>query len=628
MIHKNAWTYCVVSLAWMNVFAMSSPIAIAQDLSTRPEEKQERESSRPNPEPIVGITRLGILPISHNLEKYRSMSAERSAQLSGVPGSPYQGEALAFRMKELVLQGSQLFGRFLLVDTGHVDDAQKQDVAARQDLDGWLGVSIYFWPDHSRIEMALLSRSGQKIDILQSLDLEPDPSEVQLTEALAQIFARVGAATGHLSRISWQSGDLVTIDLGSGVLRSGERLVAGRVLPARIHPSTGEILSFDRRALYQLDVLEVNEFSSLARVSMVLESKFKENIELASPASEPQMPREDVLTGLLVWRPEEVRATPATQPREPSLQTGVADAGFAKPVPQPIPSPILANSVEDRPAAPNGVPSPQMSAVPLGESENSSPSEPVTPAEPNFEDDQSFFPQGMASFAEGFMPDLAWSAALSDPSSWVPRSYTLGAGQSYGIVDTSPCVNKPCARYSSFPKVLINLVSFDTEYKLTRSSGLSFEGRFTNYPEGDVEGYEIGARALSLHRVAQSNQNVFDFYFGPELEIGSVNTVLLKRSLLAFSVRTGVGAEGPTPFGGYQADLDLSLLDFLRGKFALDMRLGWADIPSMPAELSFFGKSRRSLKGWTQIEFGVAWSFTPSQRRMPGGGMLGLPASW
>jgi hypothetical protein len=205
--------------------------------------------------------------------------------------------------------------------------------------------------------------------------------------------------------------------------------------------------------------------------------------------------------------------------------------------------------------------------------------------------------------------DRPWSEALSDPQLWRHRPMTIFAGQSWGLLDTSPCDNTPCGRWTGFPPTLLNLAGATLRYSLTRKAELEFQGRFVNYPTGDVEGYELGGHALSLHTLSDTGSERFTIGFGPEIELGKVETVLVESGLLSLALRIVGLYEVDSGLGKWSARGDFSLVEILGGKLNVDTRFGLRSIPGIHENIDAFVGLRRSPKDWVQVEFGMGWTF-------------------
>jgi hypothetical protein len=109
--------------------------------------------------------------------------------------------------------------------------------------------------------------------------------------------------------------------------------------------------------------------------------------------------------------------------------------------------------------------------------------------------------------------------------------------------------------------------------------------------------------------MSQTGRDQFVIYGGPDLRIGNAETVLVERSLMALTIRSGAGYAVGTPFGKWQGRADLSLIDLLAGKFHLDASVNAGALAMFPSELGFFFNFRNSPKGWSQVELGAQWTF-------------------
>jgi hypothetical protein len=571
------------------------------------------------------IRNLAGLAIRENIDEFRTRLSAQNTDLRGFVAEPLQGALLRHRLEEVLRQSARDSGRFGLIlptlptlpgsnvtyDADQLTPEQRELVVRENGIDGFVETSLVFYPDYVSVGMRIRAAADARILAHQSLVIAALPTEAQIYSALLALWARLAEATGHLSAISWQSGDLVTVDLGKPQLQVGQKLIAGHVSSDRVHPRTGEILSFRREAVCELIVLEVNETSSLAKVT---------EIKLAQAASS----KGSGLKGLLVWNHQGVEREPTRLAAANGQAVGSAEVGFDFASEQgigPQSEPNLTSDKSSSGAAADQINLLSMQPNPAGKKQDAQAGSEAakTPnlaqAEREAADPSSMLSDPLATdeqsvgAGEGFSLDRPWSEAISDPAHWRPLPFILGAGQSWGILDTAPCDNTPCNRYTGFPATVLNLIQGSARYQITRNAGLSFEGRFSNYPRGDVEGYEIGGRALSVHTMSQSGRDQFVIYGGPDLRIGNAETVLVERSLMALTIRSGAGYAIGTPFGKWQGRADLSFIDLLAGKFFLDATVNAGALPMFPSELGLFLNFRSSPKDFSQIELGAQWTF-------------------
>lgn len=569
---------------------------------------------------LAPIRHLAGLSIRENIEDFRMKLSSQNTDLRGFVAEPLQGPLVRQRLEEVLRQSAKDSGRFGLVMplldekffAAELSSEERQRLAREYGTDGFVETSLTFFPDHVSVGLRILATADARILAHQSMVLAPLPTESQIYSGFLALWARLGQATGHLSAISWQSGDLVTVDIGKPELQVGQKLIAGHVMAQRVHPRTGEVLSFRREQACELVVLEVNDTSSLAKVTSV-------------KLSTGRLSHESGLKGLLVWSKQESDEDLARLRVANSQASGVANAGFdfadfeqnaAKladatyPNDKDMPAPAngKAPTAASAPPAPKAPPGEKRSAPDVsGVLENGGTDPETLQLDPLATDDASGADSGTT--LGGGSLDRPWSEAMSDPAHWRRLPFILGAGQSWGILDTAPCANEPCNRYSGFPSSVFNLIQASARYQVTRDAGLSFEGRFSNYPRGDVEGYEIGGRALSVHTLSHTGREQFVVYGGPDLRIGNAQTVLVDRSLMALTIRSGAGYAFGTPFGKWQGRADLSFLDLLGGKFYLDANITAGSLPMLPSELGFFLNFRDSPKDWAQVEWGAQWTF-------------------
>lgn len=563
---------------------------------------------------LAPVRRVGVVPVSHNVREFLVRMEDQSAELKGFVASPLHGGAVEFRLWTLVQQAAREGGRFWVMRFDEPGSEQAGDqgggrlVPSRElvqsavdewHIDAWAQPSVEFFPDFSRLNLQLVSALTGRTLAVQSVEIAAMASESAIAHGFLLLWSRVGLAIGHLSSISWQSGDLVTVDIGTPQLRPGDELVAGEVAALREHPRDGEVLSVTQRPLAALRIIEVSDGSSLGRLTQIAESQAANGVK-----------------GLLVWR-DAKQAPSAGGPEsgtaaETSLRAGKVQDGFA----------FRDLSVEER--APLQVPPPP-ALLPRGDAGSSSPmsagpSRLSSSQEPSGTQqsaaDGTLAAEGTASQEElGTVFDgepggnYPWADALATPELWMQGPVSLSAGQSWGILDTSPCENTPCSRYTGFPRTLLNLFGVSLSYRLTRTSGLVFDGRFVNYAKGDVDGYELGVRALSMHDMSRSTSDRFALGFGPELEIGKVETVLVERSLLALTIRAAASYEFATSLGAFGLRADVSALDLLGGRLVVDSKFGGRALAGLPEPLELFFGARRASGGWLQLEFGAGWTF-------------------
>lgn len=579
---------------------------------------------------VPPLKRLGALHVTHNTEAFRAAYGERISFLSGFLASPWHGSEAGARLDQLIKQSSIVSKRFwYLSNLATVPVASSPRVKSlferQYQLDGWVGFRVTFAPDYTRISVSLYrgendgepgsSNRTENQDLLVSdgLDIGPQPDEAALVQAFVRLWARVGNALGHLGSVEWQSGDLVSLNVGSGLLQDGEAIEAGRIQIEVTHPRTSEVLRVKRWPAVRLQVIETQAHTSLARIVAGVDAEAVQDVR-----------------GYLFWKNdgarglhEPVASASVTLPEQehssevietPDVMMGEAPRGYVRPP-------------ESLPRAPLNVPGPEHDREWMAHNAAGRVSEPPEQASQEVLDEpnpdpvleaptSSAAPSEVSSRAVpaeasgGSQPfdSESWVEAIVDLSRWRLVGAHFAVGQSWGSLNTSPCANKPCERYSGFPSSLLNLVGGGTKYAVTRSADLNITGEFNLFGGNDVEGYELSAKALSVHQVARLGRDVVWLVAGPELSVGSVETVLSEVSLLHASLLTGghYGFRAPE-WGTFRASLELSLLELLEGNLAYHVGIEGRSFFSLPPPLGVFFGFRRAGTEWSEVVLGATW---------------------
>ena len=533
----------------------------------------------------------------HNVAEFLSRMSDQGGSLQGFVSAPLQGEAVELRLWHLVQQASRVNGRFWVVR--HENDpvwgqtGQMPSDSSKAEVDAWVQPEIQFFPDHTRISLTLKSLTPSQTIAMQTLELPAMSNETQIHSGWASLWSRLGQAVGHLASITWQSGDLVTIDIGAPQLNVGDEILAGVVHVTREHPRDGEWLGVSQTVQASLRVLEVDEESSLARI---------EKLKAGGPEN---------LQNLMVWHKDG---------GTPGRTTG--DEGFARSKGEAAPQGFDFVDPSTAPRQPLVLPPVRSAASTaegpgnvVGDSSEQGPRDGVQTSHGDRlgPDAESRADQGqeLAPHDQGYNSD--WVSTLMNPELWRRQDLSFFGGQSWGVLDTAPCENTPCLRYTGFPSTLLNLVGARVTYGLSPTMTLGFDGRLARYGQGDVEGYEFGVGGLVTAQLSRFGSHAFGLGVGPELEIGKVETVLLERSLSALTVRLAGFYDAVLPFGVLETSVRLSAFDLFAGLLNVDTRVAGRSLAGMPPELGFFLGVRRAPKGWVQLEIGASWALDPSR---------------
>jgi hypothetical protein len=564
------------------------------------------------------MRRVGALHVVHNTETFRAAYGNPSAALSGFLASPWQGPEAGARLANLIKQASVVSQRFwylssLAVVPLSASPSVKVAYEQRFRLDGWVGFTVTFEPDYTRIRLSLFRGKTSELLVSESVEIGPQPSEDDLVGAFVRLWARAGHLVGHLGSIDWQSGDLVSLDVGASLVQTGEQLIAGNVFVDVVHPKSGEVLRTKALPVAQLEVVETHPHTALARIT---------GARHAASVSQMQ--------GLLVWK----------SPAELGNREPVQSPSLSPPI-VPLDSPNSAGGEIIFGQAPKGYGSPPVSVAGAklnppgpehdrdlvvqhntgedvtfpqedGEGTRVRASDSLPPAEQNGEIGDSEPQQNGPGLAGGPMSGSGggWLDAILEPDRWQQRGALLAIGQSWGTLDTSPCANSPCDRYSGFPNTVFNSVGGGVVYSVTKTADVAFSGEFNLFDGNDVDGYKLSAKALSVHHVGQIGRDVFSLLAGPELSFGSVRTVLADESLFHFALLAGgdYGFRAPE-LGVFQVGLEFSLFDLIAGDLAYGISFRGRSFFHLPPPFGVAFGLRRASSKWSEITIGLTWEF-------------------
>lgn len=606
------------SSEWQEPLPLDDPHELTPAGRARTGEVSSRSAETASPLLMPPLRRLGALHVVHNTEAFRAVYGERVTSLSGFLASPWQGSEAGARLSQLIKQASDVTKRFwFLSSLAQVPLSSAPQVKAAYErqyrLDGWIGFTVTFAPEYTRISASLYRGQNLALLVSDAIDIGPQPEEGALVQAFVRLWARLGNALGHLGVVDWQSGDLVSLDIGSALVQNGEEIAAGKIQIEVTHPRTREVLRLKRWPAVRLQIVETQAHSALARIVAGL------NAEAVQDVRGYLIWKDDDVTGVnelaagaAVTLPEVSNVTAAGV--APGVVMGDAPRGFAR-------------APETQPQAPLNPPGPEhdrewlaqnaaagWSDLPEGSGQSGA-AEPGPERKPDAPPGEA--PQGAGAEAPdgafaGSAPSDSenWAEAVLDPSRWHLHGAHLAIGQSWGSLDTSPCANKPCDRYSGFPSSLLNLVGGGAEYSVTKTAQLDFSGEFNLFGGNDVDGYELSAKALSVHQVARMGRDVFSLVAGPELSVGSAKTVLSEASLFHAALLTGGHYGFIVPeWGTFRAGLELSLIDLLAGDLAYEIGIRGRSLLSLPPPLGAFLGFRRASAEWSEIVLGATWDF-------------------
>lgn len=591
-----------------------SKLQTAPDVSLPPQNKMRAGSVfvSTHRSPLPSVRRVRLEEVAHNVADFRRKTSPQAAEVSGFVALPLIGVEVGARISVLARQAAEMPGRFVLEDPLAVP-SEPADAEAR--------LLVEFFPDFTRARLTLRESSSQRVIAADTVYEQALVGERELVMMFAKLWSRVGQSLGHLGGINWQNRDLLGLNVGHAVVQVGERLKIGRVYASRMHPSTGEVLSVEHQAIAEIEVLEVHRNNALAQLT---EGPLLQDL--------PQS-----LVGMSFWRKER-GVTGSADDRagiiaEAETLSGVSPFGFRFQDP--------AEDSRQRKQDQQTLPVLQIPQIPGDEiGRGGTPLVMAQKPNPAREDPEDLKKQdrdlnletsqgntgveddGNLSSSSNSLPPLEpsewgrWTHALLDPQSWEMLRTDIVIGQSWGILNTAPCPNAPCDRYSSFPSSVLNLIGGGVHFGLTESSSLQVSGDLNIFSGHDVEGYELTLKGLNQHHVLNLGRDTLHVVWGPEISLGNVETVVTGANLFHPAIVVGAHYGFLAPgLGAYSGGLEVSLADIFGGELNYELFIHGEEFPAFPEQVGAFLSLRRSSTVWSEIVFGVLWSI----KNRPGG---------
>lgn len=528
------------------------------------------------------VRRLGLFPVAHNLADARKNMSDQTT-LRGVLAQPLSGEDFASKFNATLKAVADASGRFWSMDAvpaesiagrqavaGEMSSFQRAQLVKEYDLDGWLRAEVFFTADHTAVRLALSGPQLKPIIAREDVLLPYGADWDAIASAFAQALGRMSETIGHDGRVVFENADLFGIDFGTERgLTNGQRLKAGLVVQSASHPQTGEVLRYQRHALFELEVIDAKQGASLCR-------KVAVNPDLLRQAEAAYGQGTDRKFQLLVWR-------------EPNAVAQASSGSVWQ---------TQSASVPRADAASQGFVPRETLAAPVG---NSGPvSSGSAPASQRATPGSSSRPPAVAMLGG----DSLSSFSARRPSESFFSTLKLSAGASNGTLELS---KGPVG--SSLPEYLLNTIQLQDGFRYGGEWNVRYGAEYALF-SGSVTGSRFSFRGSGVAPASTLQIPEFPINWGAEAQYstGTVKTQKSKKTLDAFELFGLLSSERALDGGwGLSVEYKQSLTGLLAGAFGFEAGVEVHPGAPAPRELGIQWRYINDGDRWTEWMLGATW---------------------
>ncbi len=548
---------------------------------------------------MPAIRRIGVSFPGHNVTELRQFYKNDALQLIGLPGSTLNPEALSELIREQISAALFESGRYWNISLDKVTDFPLDNARKRlekeYDLDAWLECEIRFFPDSTLVRLWLQSAKSPTNNVVllgrEDVYVEAQIDEEQLKIALASALQRLGSTLAHDGHLTFQAQDIVTLDFGKERgLTQGMHVHAGVILLSKTHPRSGEPLAVRRLTTHDLEIIDVAQGSSLARIKAINEAAFFEA---------QQYVRQDEKTRkYLAWIPRESKESRLTQVQKSNskkgdeLIIGSLPNGFKALIPKVKIIPKISGSPEAPISASN---EPIMAQV----TEDTSP-------------DKTSVGNANQSPLSEENTDRQGNMTWENPATWAIHRASAGLGLSLGQLYVP---SKNGARNTGISTTVLNFLSASADIEflpgILAEPALDVEW----FEGGDVKGKKFnldvniygplfkgsGYEILAGGGLGIAMGSATAIYIRPDPysdDIGEFSALAMSRILLP-----------KTNLGRISITAGIDMLSLVLGEFGARAEFRLSHSSYLPKEIGLFIKLQQGPVHWSQFSLGGDWDF-------------------